>query len=167
MRKNLLFFIILGIGFVSYQFLKPEKQIRVYADISGDLFHSGHIEFFKKAKALGNYLIIGVLSDETISSYKRQPILSLEERVKAIEACSYVDEVIPDCPLRTDEEWLKKHRIDLVVHGDDFAENMQEDHYAIPIKMGIFKLVPYTEGISTTDIINRVKEQKEDAVVSN
>lgn len=70
------------------------ETVRVYVDIVGDLFHAGHVEFFKKAKALGDYLIVGVLADEVVQGYKREPVLTLEERVKVIESCKYVDEVI-------------------------------------------------------------------------
>lgn len=133
--------------------------IRVYADITGDLLHKGHIEFFKKARNYGDYLIIGVLPDETVETYKRKPILNLAERVAVVEACKYVDEVLVGVPLRLTEEMIKEHRIDIVVHGDDFDEKTVQDQYGIPIKMGIFRAVPYTKGISTTDIIGRIEKR--------
>ncbi|HSX03540.1 MAG TPA: adenylyltransferase/cytidyltransferase family protein [Rhabdochlamydiaceae bacterium] len=135
------------------------RPVRVYADIVGDLFHMGHVEFFKNAKAYGDYLIIGVLSDESVASYKRIPILTLEERVAVIKACKYVDEVIAAPPLRTTKEWLEEHQIDIVVHGDDFNKEQLLDQYTAPIEMDIFKIVPYTRGISSTDIIKRIKER--------
>lgn len=135
------------------------KPTRVYADIVGDLLHAGHIEFFKNARAFGDYLIIGVLSDEDVASYKRVPVLTLEERVTMIRACKYVDEVIVAPPLRTTEEWLKEHEIDIVVHGDDFNPELLMDQYGVPITLGIFRTVAYTKGISTTDIIGRIKER--------
>lgn len=137
----------------------PVKPGRVYADIVGDLLHAGHIEFFKNARAFGDYLIIGVLSDEDVASYKRVPILTLEERVAMIQACRYVDEVIVAPPLRTTEEWLKEHEIDIVVHGDDFNPELLIDQYGVPIQLGIFRTVPYTKGISTTNIIERIKDR--------
>ncbi|MCB1110202.1 MAG: adenylyltransferase/cytidyltransferase family protein [Chlamydiia bacterium] len=132
------------------------KQVRVYVDIVGDLFHAGHVQFFQKARAEGDYLIVGIHGDETCTNYKRKPILSLEERRIAIEACRYVDEVIVNVPIGITEEWIKKYDIDLVIHGDDFSEVNKNIHYGVPIRMGIFKTVPYTQGISTTDIIKRV-----------
>lgn len=137
----------------------PSRPRRVYADIVGDLLHAGHVEFFQKARAFGDYLIIGVLSDEDVQSYKRVPIESLEERALVIQACRYVDEVIAAPPLRVTEEWLREHQIDIVVHGDDFDEKLLQDQYGIPIQMGIFRTVPYTKGISTTEIIQRIKER--------
>lgn len=157
----LIFFALLAFTRPSYsdEVTTQVKPIRIYADIVGDLLHAGHIEFFKNARTFGDYLIIGVLSDEDVASYKRVPILTLEERVTVIKACRYVDEVIVAPPLRTTEEWLKEHDIDLVVHGDDFNPELLMDQYGVPITMGIFRSVPYTKGISTTDIINRIKER--------
>jgi cytidyltransferase-like protein len=135
------------------------KPIRVYVDVVADLMHAGHVEFFKKAKAMGNYLIVGVLSDADVASYKRTPILTLEERVAAVQACRYVDEVIAAPPMRVDEKWLKEHQIDFLVHGDDFDEKTMEWWYGAAMKMGIFRSVPYTKGISTTNIIKRITDR--------
>ncbi len=147
---------------ISTAALQSEEKARgrvVYADVTGDLMHAGHISFFQKARAEGDYLIIGVLADEDVESYKRTPILSLKERVAVIKACKYVDEVIEAPPLRTTEEWLKKHNIDIVVHGDDMDEELLVDQYGVPMKMGIFKTVSYYKGISTTEIIQRIADR--------
>ena len=106
--------------------------------------------------------IIGIHSDETVQNYKRSPIMTMEERISVVASCRYVDEVIPDAPLIIDLKWIKKHNIHLVVHGDDFSEDLLQLCYKIPIEMGIFKKVPYTPGISTTDITNRLKNTLND-----
>lgn len=136
------------------------KPIRVYVDVVGDLFHAGHIQFFQKAKEHGDYLIVGIHGDEACASYKREPILSLEERATAIKACRYVDEVILNSPIGITEKWIKDHDIDLVIHGDDFSEEKKNSQYAVPIRLGIFRTVPYTSGISTTEIISRIQSRK-------
>jgi len=136
-----------------------ERPNRVYADITGDLFHAGHVEFFKKARTLGDVLVIGVLADEVVATYKRTPVLSLKERVAVVEACKYVDEVIVAPPLVVSKQWLLDHEIDVVVHGDDFDENLAYEQYGPSIDMGIFQLVSYTPGISTTDIIQRIQNR--------
>ena len=94
----------------------------VYCDIVGDLFHYGHINFLKEAKEFGDFLIVGLMSDKDIEDYKGKPILSLQERLKEVEACKYVDSVIPNCPCPITEKFIKEHNIDYVVHGDDFTE---------------------------------------------
>ena len=136
-----------------------KKPVRVYADIVGDLFHAGHIEFLKKARAFGDYLIVGVIADEAVEEYKRHPILSLEERVKVISACRYVDEVIIAPPLRPAIEWIKEHEFDYVVHGDDFNPELLRDQYGASLDLGIFRSVPYTPGISSTNIIQRIVDR--------
>jgi cytidyltransferase-like protein len=133
-----------------------EKQKRVYVDVVGDLFHAGHVSFFQKAKEKGDYLIVGVIADDLVMNYKRTPILTNQERVAVIESCKYVDEVIPNAPLGVDESLLDKYRIDVVVHGDDFDEDLIYEQYGPAIERGIFCTVPYTEGISTSDIIERI-----------
>lgn len=157
--RILLFFMtlaVLGISLSQYK-----KPVRVYVDVCADLFHSGHIEFFKKAKEQGDYLIVGVIPDATVESYKRKPILMHDERCKLVEACKYVDEVLPNCPLGITEEWIKKYDIDLVVHGDDFNMEMSKEQYQPAIDRGIFRLVSYTQGISTTELLERIISQHE------
>lgn len=136
-----------------------ENQIRVYVDVVADLMHPGHVAFFKNAKEFGNYLIVGVHSDEDVDSYKRVPILNLEERVALVSSCRYVDEVYVGAPLRITEEFVKKMNIDVVVHGDDFNPDTRLEWYGVPIQLGIFKTVPYTKGVSTTEIIQRIKDR--------
>ncbi|MBS0604597.1 MAG: adenylyltransferase/cytidyltransferase family protein [Verrucomicrobia bacterium] len=135
------------------------KPRRVYVDAVADMMHAGHVAMFKNARECGDYLIVGIHSDADVASYKRWPILTMQERIAVVEACRYVDEVIPSAPLRMNEEYIKKHQIDLVVHGDDFNPDTLMYWYGVPIRLGIFKTIPYTQGISTTDIIERIKER--------
>ncbi len=133
-------------------------MIRVYVDMSADLFHYGHIEFVRQARALGDYLLVGVHSDEILIEHKRKPILTMDERVASVAGCRYVDEVLPDAPWVTDREWIEKHSIDLVAHGSDYSREALNSTHSAPIEMGIFRTVAYTPGISTTEIIRRCKE---------
>ena len=122
-----------------------------------DLFHYGHVNFLRKASSHGDFLLVGVHADEVVMTYKRRPILSMEERVASVEGCRYADEVIPNAPLEIDRNFIEKHNIDLVMHGDDFSNDLEKLCYKIPMEMGIYQTVGYTEGISTTDLIDRVK----------
>ena len=122
-----------------------------------DLFHHGHVLFLQRARALGDRLVVGIHADDVVMSYKRRPILTMHERVMAVRGCRYVDEVIPDAPLVVDRAWIELHRIDLVVHADDLDEDELDRLYRAPREMGIFRTVPYTHGISTTEIIERIK----------
>jgi cytidyltransferase-like protein len=124
-----------------------------------DLFHFGHVKFLEQAKAHGTYLIVGLTSDEDVARYKRHPIMNVNERAESVRGCKYVDEVIPNCPYCVTEEFIKEHNIDLVIHGDDMNEETLAFFYAAPIRMGIFKTVPYTSSVSTTDIIRRIQSR--------
>lgn len=159
MKKCFILVCSLFIGFAAVASSEETKQVRVYVDIVGDLFHAGHVAFFKQAKEFGDYLIVGVLADEVVQEYKRDPILSLEERVKVIEACKYVDQVVVAPPLRLTKQMVEDLQIDFVVHGDDFNKVLLEDQYGGPVNMGIFRTVPYTPGISTTNIIQRILQR--------
>jgi cytidyltransferase-like protein len=122
-----------------------------------DLFHYGHVNFLKQASTHGDFLLVGVHADETVASYKRQPILSMSERIASVEGCRYVDEVVPNAPLEITREWIKSHKIDLIIHGDDVSPEVRNFWYKVPIAMGIYKSVSYTAGISTTELISRIK----------
>ncbi|MES2344908.1 MAG: adenylyltransferase/cytidyltransferase family protein [Chlamydiota bacterium] len=159
MKKTLLTITCLSLQFSC---LFGEKQpVRVYVDIVGDLFHAGHVQFFKQAKSFGDYLIVGVLPDEIVEGYKRTPVLTLAERISVIESCKYVDEVIVAPDLRLTEHMIKDLHIDYIVHGDDFNQDTLEDQYGAALKLNIFRSVPYTSGISTTQIINRITTRYE------
>ncbi len=139
--------------------IKIEAATRVYVDIVGDLFHAGHVEFFKKAKSFGDTLIVGILADEIVEGYKRQPIISLADRIKVIEACKYVDEVVVAPPPHLTEEMIRDLDIQYIVHGDDIQPELLSEHYQTAMDLGIFRFVPYTPGISTTEIIQRIIER--------
>lgn len=131
-------------------------MIRVYADMVADLFHAGHVAFLRQARELGDHLVVGVHSDEAVASYKRAPICTMDERVTVVEACGLVDEVLPNAPLSVDEAWLDAHRLDVVVHGNDFDPAKLEQFYPGAVRRGILRTVPYTPGVSTSDLIARV-----------
>ncbi len=58
-----------------------------------------------------------------------------------------------------DRAWIEKHDIHLVAHGDDYSQEQLTLYYSVPIEMGIFRTLPYTQGISTTEIIRRILER--------
>ena len=124
-----------------------------------DLFHYGHMEFLRKAREMGTYLIAGIVADDVVELSKKKPILTMEERVASVADCKYVDQVLPNAPWRIDRAWIIQHHIQLVVHGDDYAEDQLDDIYNVPREMGILRTVPYTKGISTTEIIRRILER--------
>jgi len=133
--------------------------IRVYADMVGDLFHYGHVRFLERARKLGDMLVVGVHSDKTVADYKRMPVMTMAERIQVIAACQFVDEVIPDAPLAVTREFIEEHDLDLVVHGDDLDEEALDLMYGDPRDLGILEIIPYANGISTTQIMERLRRQ--------
>ncbi|MEU8234205.1 adenylyltransferase/cytidyltransferase family protein [Actinoplanes sp. NPDC048967] len=131
--------------------------MRVYVDMVGDLFHPGHVALLRAAREHGDQLIAGVLSDEVAAAYKRRPIMTLAERVAVIGACRYVDEVVPAAPDRVTLEFLDEQDIALVVHGDDITPEAIAEVYGPVAAAGRLRLVHYTAGVSTTDLIARVR----------
>lgn len=97
---------------------------KVYMCFSTDMIHSGHIEIIKKAEQLGD-LIIGVLSDEAIASYKRYPLMPYEERKVLFENISGVKRVVKQNTLSY-KDVLNEIKPDIVVHGDDWKEGFQK-----------------------------------------
>ncbi len=119
---------------------------RVMVDMSATLIHHGHIRLLKRAKAYGE-VVVGLTTDEEIRSKKGyEPELNFEERKEILEAIACVDEVVPT-PWLIDEKLLEKYNIDLLVHGEDNSNQIDED------KLLIF---PRTKGISSTLLRERV-----------
>ena len=136
----------------------------VYVDMVGDLFHAGHVKFLERARALGDYLIVGLNSDEDCAGYKRLPILTLEERVAAALGCRYVDAVLPAAPLIQGADLLDQLSVGAVAHADDFTPEKIEKYYGDAVRRGIFHLLPYTQGISSSDIIKRIVTRDAEAL---
>jgi len=129
----------------------------VYAYVAFDLFHIGHLKALEQAKALGDYLIVGVITDEGIEAYKRQPIQSLDERMKLVAGLGCVDKVIEQKALDPTEE-LKKIQPDILVHGDDWNKNFPGASYMRSIGKQVI-LTKYYHGQSTTKIIDRIRNE--------
>ena len=155
--------------------IKPKGRI-VYIDGSFDLFHVGHVETLKKAKALGDFLIVGVHDDQTVNFHKgsNYPIMNLYERVLNVLAIKYVDEVVIATPWVVTEDLLKSLNISLVVQGTinkldlelvnkrkqslDYNDN--QDPYELPKRLGIYQEVPSERNIETQHIIQRIIDNR-------
>lgn len=106
------------------QKIRQVEQRTVYMCFSTDMVHSGHIAIIKKAARLGK-LIVGVLSDEAVISYKRFPLLPFTERKALFENITGVSRVVEQNTLSYREN-LEKYRPDYVVHGDDWVSGFQK-----------------------------------------
>ncbi|MFL1805270.1 adenylyltransferase/cytidyltransferase family protein [Plesiomonas shigelloides] len=118
-----------------------------------DVFHVGHVNILKRAKELGDYLIVGVSSDQlNFSKKSRYPIYSEKDRVDIISSLRFVDEVFIEESLELKLEYIKRHHADLLVMGDDWAGRFDW------VKSDCDVLyLPRTPSISTTEIIEIVR----------
>ncbi|GAH81614.1 unnamed protein product, partial [marine sediment metagenome] len=106
------------------------------------------------------YLIIGILQDSDIARFKKAPIMTTDERVKVVEVIKYVDEVqvIPFGYYRNEkmlEKLVKEKSINIWFHGDDRIDPEPQEYIESVGGKAIF--IPYTYGVSSTEIIERVK----------
>ncbi|HBN06315.1 MAG TPA: cytidyltransferase-like protein [Bacteroidales bacterium] len=126
-----------------------------------DLFHRGHVELLRRSKELGDKLIVAINGDELVSKYKRKPFLSENDRLAVVEACKYVDEAFIINQFDNKNAVLK-YKIDIIVHGDDWVGDSYLEQIRLTkdfIEEHNIKLefVPYTQGISTSDLIAKIK----------
>lgn len=132
-------------------------MILVYTYICGDILHKGHIEYLRNAKALGDKLIVGVLTDEAVMEKKSAPVIDFDERFDLVRALKFVDGVVSQetyCPLG--------NVLDL--RPDILVESVSHDHVTDPqflkelgkIRMVIF---PYYPDRSSSKIKKRIKEK--------
>lgn len=136
------------------------KNKIVYVGMSADLVHPGHLNILNEAKKLGD-VIVGVLSDSAIASYKRLPYMTYEQRSEVVQNLKQVSKVISQDSLDYSEN-LKKIKPDYVVHGDDWKEGAQRETRLKVIEVlkewnGELIEVPYTKGISSTKLNNALK----------
>ena len=127
------------------------NQIIVYTSGTFDLFHSNHLKMIKYAKGLGDVLIVGVSTDELVSSYKNPPIIPFEERIQIVEALRYPDVVIPQHSL-DHTDIVKRLNINVFVVGDDWVGKYD---YLKDLGVTVFYF-PYGQGTSSSTVKKRI-----------
>ena len=137
----------------------------VYTGGTFDLFHAGHVRFLKQCKRIAGddgKVVVSLNRDEFIEAYKgKRPVMSFNERAEVLRACRYVDGVIPNYGNADSKIAIAKALPNFVVIGDDWAK---KDYYAqmqftqewLDLRNIGLIYVPYTEGISTTELKKRI-----------
>src|SRR3989338_1847199 len=122
-----------------------------------DILHVGHTRYLQRAKELGDVLIIGVNSDESVKSYKdrRRPIVPLEERIELLASLECVDYVFPFSE-KDPRAWLEKLKPHIHVKGGDYKRPLLEEG-VVKKNGGQVTIIPLVEGKSTTNIIEKIK----------
>ena len=137
------------------------KKKKVYVGLSADILHEGHINILKIANSYGD-VIVGLLTDEAIASYKNIPYLDFQRRKAILQNIKYVNKIIPQKTLDYvhNLNLIKPH---YVVHGDDWKKGVQKktrDRVVNVLKKWSGKLIEpkYTKNISSTIIKNKILE---------
>ena len=139
------------------------KKPIVYCAMSGDIVHHGHINILKIAKKYGE-IVLGILTNKAISSYKDKPIFNYNQRKMIFESIKYVKKIIPQNTHDYTKN-LKKIRPDYVVHGNDWKKGAQKKVRAKVLKVikkwnGKLIEPKYTKNISSSLIKKRLREKK-------
>ncbi len=142
--------------------LKAKGKKIVFTNGCFDLLHPGHARYLSAAKKLGDHLIVAVNSDRSVKAIKgpQRPIFPEEARAELVAALSFVDTVIifdEDDPLRVIECLLPN----VLVKGEDWSEAEIVGADVVKDAGGEVKRIPFSTDFSSTDIINKIKKQKE------
>ena len=119
------------------------KRVMTYGTF--DLLHYGHINILKRAKSLGDYLIVGLSSDEFNELKGKKSVMSYEERKEILESIRYVDKVIKESNWEQKVDDIIKYNIDVFVIGDDW-----EGKFDFLKEYCEVVYLPRTKSISTT-----------------
>ncbi|KAG4068249.1 hypothetical protein HA402_007769 [Bradysia odoriphaga] len=148
-----------------YEFVKdnakhPKSTDRiVYVAGTFDLLHVGHLDFLEKAKSLGDYLMVGLHSDEPSSA--TCSILTSNERMMNLLSYKCVDEVLTDAPRKITVDLMEHFNVSMVYHGRFADSNRKFDPYEVPKKMNRFGNIESGSEITTEIIIDRIRQQDE------
>lgn len=127
-----------------------------------DMFHVGHLRLIKRAKEMCEFLIVGVSTDELVQSYKNKtPIVPFDQRVEIVEACKYVDMVVPQESMDKLKA-LEKLHFDVMFHGDEWKGTPMYNRYEEEFsKVGVeIVYFSHTEGVSSSILKEKLDESK-------
>lgn len=140
-------------------------MITVYTGGTFDLFHAGHARFLQHARSLGDRLIVALNGDGFVERFKgRHPVCSYAERAAVLLSCRYVDDVVPNIGDENSGPTIEFIRPSVIAIGDDwdgrdYLGQLGID-WAFLDRVGARILyLPYTEGISTTEIVRRIESR--------
>lgn len=138
-------------------------MVRVYVGGTFDLPHAGHVSFLRHCALLGD-VVVALNTDEFAARYKREPILSLEERMFIIEEFHSVSYVTVNDGDEDSRPAIRRVKPDYIAHGDDWTgEALMKQMFLTQEFLDEHRIemmyVPYTKSISTSDIIQRCASQ--------
>jgi ethanolamine-phosphate cytidylyltransferase len=155
------------VQFSSGKVAPPGSRI-VYIDGAFDLFHVGHVEILKAARQEGDFLLVGVHTDEDVTKRRgaHLPIMELHERALSVLACRYTDEVIIGAPSVITEDLLTTFNISMVVRGtmheiNDRTAASEDERYSMPSERGMLKYLNSPSSMTSAQLIQRIVKNRE------
>jgi rfaE bifunctional protein nucleotidyltransferase chain/domain len=141
------------------QKLKTEGKSIIFTNGCFDILHSGHIDYLKRTKELGDILIIGINSDESVKKIKQQnrPINKLLDRMIILDSIKYVDYVVPFNE-ETPEHLIKIIKPDILTKGGDWNKKDVVGSDFVKSYGGKVVIIPYIKGKSTTNTIKKIRD---------
>jgi glycerol-3-phosphate cytidylyltransferase len=139
----------------------------LYTGGTFDLFHWGHQNFLRQCKLISTRVIVSLNTDEFVKKYKSEPpIMTFSERKKALENCEYVDQVIENiCGYDSKPAILSVKPHILAIGSDwacrDYYKQMNFTQEWLESRGIVLVYIPYTEGVSSTEIKKRILERGE------
>lgn len=139
---------------------KRENKRIVFTNGCFDILHRGHVTYLNRAKHLGDVLVVGLNSDESVQRLKGpdRPINSLDDRADVLAALSCVDHIVPFSE-DTPHELIKLILPDVFVKGGDYSVNTLPEAELVREIGGTINILPYVDDQSTSGIIERIKNQ--------
>jgi glycerol-3-phosphate cytidylyltransferase len=137
------------------------KKVVVYTCGAFDLFHVGHLNILRAAKALGDKLIVGVSTDEVVEDYKPgQLVVPYEQRLQIVSAIKYVDTCVPQTDRDKFKAW-QRLKYDILAVGDDWYGTDDFIGYERELAKVGAKVcyLPHTKGVSSSDFRKLLEER--------
>ena len=143
--------------------MSKNRKVIVFTPGTWDMFHVGHLNLIKSAKALGDILIVGIKTDELVFQDRgHHPLMSYSDRAAVLESCKYVDLIVPEEKIDRDH-LLEKIDADILAVGDDWWETKVRGHEYMENNGRRVVYLPYTTSRSSSILrkaLNRFYEEQ-------
>jgi len=141
---------------------RPGMKV-VYVSGGWDMLHAGHVSILEKARAMGDYLLVGIYNDGVVNNYRggSHPVLNLNERVLSVLANKHVSDIVIDPPYVISKEMIAALNISLVVEGkSDETKFRLEEAHRVPREMDILRVIDSGTSFGMSSLLRRIKENQ-------
>lgn len=143
------------------RFGRPREGVLVFTNGCFDLLHPGHVQYLEAARGLGDALVVGINSDDSVRRLAKgadRPLVPQEDRLRVVAALEAVDAVClfgEDTP----RELIAALLPDVLVKGGDYSVDAVVGRTEVEAAGGRVEIIPFLEGHSTTDLIERIRNR--------